>query len=76
MGEDDARLLGLIDNESAIQDDCLYVGDFEGYQVGWDEFDQTILHAFAFDTSGRVMALIETGATSEQEGVLKWYLID
>lgn len=76
LGEDDARLLGLIDEESTIQDNCLYVGNFEGYQVGWAEFDQTIIHAFAFDTSGRIMALIETGVTSEREGVLKWYLID
>lgn len=76
IGEDDKKLLGLIDDESAIQDDCLYVGNFEGYQVGWAEFDQTLLHAFAFDTSGRIMALIATGVTSEREGVLKWYLID
>lgn len=76
LGEDDAKLLGLIDAESAIQDDSLYVGNFEGYQVGWDYFDQTFIHCFAFDTSGRIMALIETGKTEEKEGVLKWYLID
>ena len=76
LGEDDAKLLGLIDSESAIQDNSLYVGNFEGYRAGRDDFDQTIIHCFAFDTSGRIMALIETGKTDDAEGVLKWYLID
>lgn len=76
LGEDDAKLLGLIDSESAIQDNALYVGNFDGYQFGWDDFDQAIIHCFAFDTSGRIMALIETGKTDDAEGVLKWYLID
>ena len=65
-------LFSEIDDTNSIQDNALYVANFEGYY--FDE-DKT-LHCFAFSEEGRLIALIETGETENEEGELNWYLLD
>lgn len=66
------ELFSVLDNFAAIQDNSLYVGNFDGYYFDEDK----ILHCFALSEEGRLIALIETGANEDEEGKLNWYLLN
>lgn len=68
-------LLDTFDQSAAIEDNKLYIGDFEGYAFG-NEDQQYILKAFAFSVAGRLLALIEEQNEEGEEVSLEWYLMD
>lgn len=63
-----------IDEDSAIQDEKLYIGGFEGYSFGDD--GQYILHCFAFSADGRLLAFITEQDDQGNEKEANWYLMD
>lgn len=71
---DDYATLDAIDDMNAIQDNALYVGNFEGLEFGED--GQYILHCFAFSDTDCLIASIEERDAEGNFVSLDWYLMD
>ena len=62
------------DEAAAIQDNALYLGNFEGYRFGPNY--ECVLHCTAFNQEHRFMGLIEKEDEQGNELWIKWYLLD